>query len=471
VRALSSSVPIRTELSQLSRLAIPMAVATAGQALMGVVDTAVAGRAGAATLAGTGLGNAVFIAFTVFAMGLMLGLDPLVAQAVGAGDPLRARRMLWQGAWLALALGVLVAIPAALVSLALEPGGIPPDVAREAGRYLVIRAPGLPPLLFFFAARSYFQGVGRTREIVIATVIANLLNVALDVLFVFGGEGLPSWTGPLRAVPPMGAGGAALATTLVSLAQAGMLAFAASRDRVAGAFRRAPDLRDIREALRVGAPVGLHMGAEVGIFALVGFLAGRLGAEHIAAHQIAISIASFSFTVAVGIGNAGGVRVGWAVGARDLAGVRRAGLVAFAAGAAFMAIAGLVYLAAPLGLARLMTDDPRVLATAAPLLVVAAVFQISDGVQAVGAGVLRGVGDTHFTFVANMIGHWAIGFPLALVLGVVLKLGVTGLWWGLCAGLSAVAGALLWRFLEVSRREIVPLGAEREARARDASSG
>jgi MATE family multidrug resistance protein len=173
----------------------------------------------------------------------------------------------------------------------------------------------------------------------------------------------------------------------------------------------------------------------------------------------------------VGIGNAGGVRVGWAVGARDLAGVRRAGLVAFAAGAAFMAIAGLVYLAAPLGLARLMTDDPRVLATAAPLLVVAAVFQISDGVQAVGAGVLRGVGDTHFTFVANMIGHWAIGFPLALVLGVVLKLGVTGLWWGLCAGLSAVAGALLWRFLEVSRREIVPLGAEREARARDASSG
>jgi MATE family multidrug resistance protein len=467
---MSGPQPIRRELAQLSRLAIPMAIATAGQALMGVVDTAVAGRAGAATLAGTGLGNAVFTAFTVFAMGLMLGLDPLVAQATGAGDPLRARRMLWQGAWLALALGVLVAIPAALVSLALVPGGIPPDVAREAGRYLVVRAPGLPGLLFFFAARSYFQGVGRTREIVIATVLANVLNVGLDVLLVFGGAGLPSWTGPLRAIPPMGAAGAALATTLVFYSQAGMLAFAAWRDHVPGPIRRAPDRRDIREALRVGTPVGLHMGAEVGIFALVGFLAGRLGADHIAAHQIAISIASFSFTVAVGIGNAGGVRVGWAVGARNRAGARRAGLVAFAAGAAFMAAASLLYLAAPHALARLMTDDPRVLATAAPLLIVAAVFQISDGVQAVGAGVLRGLGDTRFTFVANMVGHWLIGFPLAVVLGTVLGLGVVGLWWGLCAGLSAVAVALLWRFVAISRREIVPL-AEGAARAQDAAHG
>ncbi|HET7754084.1 MAG TPA: MATE family efflux transporter, partial [Anaeromyxobacteraceae bacterium] len=395
---MSSAPAIRDELSQLARLAIPMAIATAGQALMGVVDTAVAGRAGAVTLAGTGLGVAVFTAFTVFAMGLMLGLDPLVSQAIGAGDPLRARRMLWQGAWLSLALGVIVAIPAALVSFALEPGGIPPDVAREAGRYLVVRAPGLPGMLFFFAARSYFQGVGRTREVVVATVLANVLNLALDVLFVFGGAGLPSWTGPLRAIPPMGAAGAALATTFVCWAEAAMLAFAAARDHVPGPIRRAPDRRDIREALRVGTPVGLHMGAEVGVFALVGFLAGRLGADQIAAHQIAISIASFSFTVAVGIGNAGGIRVGWAVGARDRAGARRAGLVAFAAGAAFMAMAGLVYLASPRALARLMTDDPRVLATAAPLLLVAAVFQVSDGVQAVGAGVLRGVGDTHFTF-------------------------------------------------------------------------
>jgi MATE family multidrug resistance protein len=462
---------IRAELAQLSRLAIPLAVATAGQALMGVVDTAVAGRAGAATLAGTGLGNAVFVAFAVFSMGLMLGLDPLVSQAIGAGDPLRARRMLWQGAWLALALGVLVAIPAALVSLALEPGGIPPEVAREAARYLVVRAPSLPGLLFFFAARSYFQGVGRTRAIVVAAILANVVNLALDLLFVFGGAALPAFTGPLRDVPAMGAAGAALATTLVCYVQAAMLAFAASRDRVAGHIRRAPDSRDMRQALRVGVPIGLHMGAEVGVFALVGFLAGRLGAEQVAAHQIAISIASFSFTVAVGVGNAGGVRVGWAVGARDRAGVRRAGLVAFGGGAAFMALAGLVFLAAPHALARLMTDDARVLATAAPLLVVAAVFQISDGVQAVGAGVLRGVGDTHFTFVANMVGHWAIGLPLALVLGVVLDLGVTGLWWGLCAGLSAVAAALLWRFLEVTRREIVPLGADGRARAADAGHG
>jgi MATE family multidrug resistance protein len=199
------------------------------------------------------------------------------------------------------------------------------------------------------------------------------------------------------------------------------------------------------------------MGAEVGIFALVGFLAARLGAVPLAAHQLAISIASLTFTVAVGFGNAGSVRVGWAVGARDRDGARRAGLAAFGAGTAFMTLAALVLFAFPSAIARLMTDDPAVVAAAAPLLQVAAVFQISDGVQGVGAGVLRGAGETRFTFLANMVGHWALGFPAAALLGFAAGLGVTGLWWGFVMGLSAVGAALLARFLRVSSREIVPL--------------
>jgi MATE family multidrug resistance protein len=244
---------------------------------------------------------------------------------------------------------------------------------------------------------------------------------------------------------------------VVTWLQGAMLAAAAAalsgRERVA----RRPRLPELRRILRLGTPVGLHMGAEVGIFALVGVLAGRLGPTHVAAHQIALSLASLSFCVALGIGLAGGVRVGWAVGRLDRVAARRAGLAAFGAGAAFMTLAALAFLLFPRALARLLTDDPGVLGMAAPLLVVAAVFQVSDGVQGVGAGVLRGAGDTRFTFAANMVGHWVIGFPVALVLGFAAGLGVVGLWWGLCAGLAAVAVALLGRFLRVSSRDIRPV--------------
>jgi MATE family multidrug resistance protein len=430
---------------------------------MGLVDTAVTGRAGAGPLAGTGLGNALFFAVAIFGMGLMMGLEPLTAQALGAGDRPGARRWLWQGAWMALGVGAVLAAALAAVPLALAPLGIGREVAREASGYLLARLPGLPPLLFFFAARAYLQALGRARVLVVAVALANAANLALDVLLVFGGAALPGWAGPLRSVPALGAAGAGLATTIVTFMQVGVLAWAISRDRdPAGTPERRPRPHDLRLAARVGLPVGLHMAAEVGVFALVGFLAGRLGPAEMGAHQIAIALASLTFTVAVGVGQAASVRVGWAVGRGDTAAARRAGLVAFAAGASFMALCGVVFLLAPGALARLMSDDPRVVETAAPLLVVAAVFQVSDGTQAVGAGALRGAGDTRFTFAANMVGHWLVGFPLALALGLLAGGGITGLWWGLCAGLSAVGAALLARFVRISSRPIAPLAA-REA--------
>jgi MATE family multidrug resistance protein len=450
---------IRDELASLARLAVPLATANAGQALMGVVDTAVCGRAGAVVLAGTGLGNVLFLALAVPGMGLMMGLDPMLSQSFGAGDARTARRLLWQGAWLALAAGAVLALPCALAALALRPLGIDDAVATQASHFLWVRAPSLPALLLFVGLKSYLQSLGRTRAVVIATVVGNVVNLAAVILFVFGGAALPAWTGPLRSVPAMGSGGAALATSLAVLFQAAVLALAVRAIEVTGgpAGLRRPSRVDLRQAVRIGTPVALHTGAEVGVFALVGFLAGRMGRVPLSAHQIAIALASFTFTVALGIGQAGAVRVGWAVGRRDGVAARHAGLIAFGAGACFMALSGLAFLLFPTGLARLMTDDPGVLAATAPLLVVTAVFQVSDGVQAVGAGVLRGAGDTRFTFAANMVGHWAVGLPIALVLGSVAGLGVTGLWWGLCIGLAAVAVALLLRFLRLSAREIAPL--------------
>jgi len=450
---------LRTELPALARLALPLAAAQAGQALMGVVDTAVVGRAGAVQIAGVGLGNALFFAVAVLGMGVMMGLDPLIAQAFGSDDRDRARRLAWQGIFLALHVAAWLAVPMLLLPWLLEPLGVEPAVAREAGRFILWRLPGLPFLLLYVGGRAYLQAAGLTRPMVVATVVANLVNVPLDILLVFGGAGLPAWTGPLLSVPAFGGAGAAISNSLCLVLQGAILATAIRRVPAAplGAEARRQDAGELRRAARLGLPTGLHMVAEVAFFSLAGFLAARLGAVAMAAHQLALSVASLTFTVALGVGNAGSVRVGHFVGALDRLGARRAGLTAFGAAAGFMSLCGVTFLLFPHAIARLLTDDPAVVAVAAPLFRIAALFQVADGVQAVGAGVLRGAGETRFTFLANIAGHWGLGLPSVLLFVFVLDLGVVGLWWGFVAGLFAVAGSLLWRFLRVSSQEIAPL--------------
>ncbi len=453
------SMPVRAELRALTRLAAPLAAAQAGQALMGVVDTAVVGRAGAVALAGVGLGNGLFFTIAVIGIGLMMGFDPLIAQAQGAGDATRARKLLWQGASLSLLASIPVALLLALLTLGFAPMGVEPAVAELATAFVLWRLPGLPFLLFYVGGRAYLSATGQTRPMVVATVAANLLNLPLGVLLVFGGAALPAWTGPLRLVPALGGMGAALSSSLSLVLQAAIL-LAAIRAHPAPPLApraRRPDRVELLRAVRVGLPSGLHMVVEVAFFSLASVLAARLGAEPMAAHQLALSIATFTFSVTIGVGNAGSIRVGTFVGARDRLAARRAGLTAFGAAGAFMACTGLVFLTVPGLLARLMTDDPGVAAAAVPLLRVAAVFQVFDGLQGAGAGVLRGAGVTRFTFVANLVGHWLLGAPATLLFVFGLGLGVVGLWWGFVVGLVAVATALLWRFLQVSSREIAPL--------------
>jgi len=432
------------ELRKLMGLAAPIAITQAGYALMGLTDTAVVGRLGAGPLGAVGLANGLFFALAVIGLGVMLGLDPLFAQALGARDRSRVRELIWQGLWLSVLVTLALALPIAALPLILDPAGIAPEVARDARLFLWLRLPGLWPMLAFAALRSYLQSSEHIRPLVVSTVAANLANLALDVVLVFGKLGLPA----------LGAPGSGLATSLCAFLQLAMIVPAAHPGP-----RRPPRGADLRKALGVGIPVGLQMGAEVGVFAVVGVLAGRLGVQSLAAHQVAISLASFTFCAAVGVGMAGTVRVGLAIGARDTPAARRAGLTAFLAGAGIMSIAALCFWLAPGALAGMLSDQPEVVAAAVPLLVVCAFFQLSDGIQGVGAGVLRGAGDTRFTFVANLVGHYAVGLPIAILLGLEFGQGVIGLWWGLCAGLTAVALALLTRFLRLSSREIAPLEA------------
>jgi multidrug resistance protein, MATE family len=447
------------ELRELSRLAIPIAAAQAGNQLMSVVDAAVIGRVGTTELAAVGLGASLYFSWSILGIGIVMGIDPLASQAFGAGDPIRARRLLWQGVWLASIVSIVLGGAMYLSPLFVDFMQVDPETARLARTYLFIRIWSVLPMLLFIVVRAYLQAQLITRPLVVAMVVANIFNAAANLLLVFGGADLPAWTGPLRLVPAMGVTGAAIATLLGSFLQLAIVAVSVWKIPIPSLTTSVRRLipADISAAFRVGLPVGLQFGAEYGIFALVGVFAGRLGAEHLAAHQVAIALASLSFTVALGIGSAGSVRVGRAIGAGNRAGTRLAGLVAFGGGAAAMSAAAILFLLFPRALARIITNQPEVIATSIALLMVAAIFQISDGIQGVGAGVLRGAGDTRFAFLANIVGHWVIGLPIALLLGFYAGFGIVGLWWGLCAGLTAVAAMLFIRFLLLSSKPIRPL--------------
>ncbi|MBI4703554.1 MAG: MATE family efflux transporter [Deltaproteobacteria bacterium] len=456
-----------TELRRLWRLALPLAAAHAGSEIMRLVDTAVVGRIGAVPLGALGLGNALFFSVTVLAMGIMLGFDPLIAQALGAAGSARARRLWWQAVWAALLLGAAASVLVAAIIPAIEPLGLDPELAAATRPVLAVRIAGIVPFLLFVATRSYLQAVGRTAPLVTAMVVGNLVNLAAVFPLVFGGSVLPAWAGALRGLPALGAAGAAAATSIAFVAQLAVVLLALRAvpcPELARGSRR-PARRELGQAWRVGLPVGLQIGAEVGIFALVAFLAGRLGPLPLAAHQVALTLASFTFMVVLGVSSAGSVRVGRAIGAADPAGTRRAGLVAMGSGAAFMALSATALLLFPRDLARLLTDQPAVVAAAVPLVAVAAVFQLSDGLQAVASGALRGAGDTRFALVANLAGHYAVGLPLAVGLSFGLGLGVVGLWWGLWAGLTTVAALLLVRFVRLSSRPIAPIEAPGRANA------
>ena len=210
----------RRELRELFRLAAPLAAAQAGTQMMGLVDVAVLGRLGAHELAGAGMANAVYFAVSVFGMGMMLGIDPLVAQAVGAGDRGRARHVLWQGVWLSLIVSAALTVLLLAGSLALPIVGAAPDVEAHARSFLLVRTASLLPFLMFFVIRAYLQAHHVTRPMIVAMVVANILNFALDLAFVFGIEG---W------IPAMGVPGAALATVVCTIVEVVIVALAVRR--------------------------------------------------------------------------------------------------------------------------------------------------------------------------------------------------------------------------------------------------
>jgi len=445
--------PQRDDLDRLWALAVPVVVVQLGTMLLGVAPILMVGHVSAAALAAAALGTLYFVWLGLLAWGTLMALDPLVAQAHGAGDREGVARAVQRGLLLAVGMRVVTVpffLPARPV---LELLRQPADVVPPASGYVRVAAAGLLPFLVFLALRQSLQAMGRMRPIVLTILAANALNVVLSWAFVFGRLGCP----------PLGAVGAGLAVTVSRFALAlGLLALA-WRDLRPLLLPWRPGVLDraaLRGMLRLGVPIGLQMQLEYGIFAVVALLMGRLGTVPIAAHQIALTIASVTFMVPQGIGGAAAVLVGQAVGAGDASRARRAATAALGLGAGFMLLAAVVLVTLPGPLARLFTLDAAVVAVTVLLLPIAGVFQVFDGLQVVSIGVLRGVGDTRAPMVLNVLGFWLLGLPVSVWLGFGLGTGASGLWWGLVTGLVAVALSLLVRLRGRMRRALVRVRVE-----------
>jgi MATE family multidrug resistance protein len=452
---MNSSV-LRGELKPTLRLAGPVILAELGWMGMGIVDTIMVGPLGPAAIAASGVANSLHLGFVIFGMGLLLGLDTLVSQAYGAGDLRLCRAWLRRGIQLAVLSAVPLMLVLAGVWAAVPTLGFHHDTLVLLRGYFAILVLSTPFLLFYAALRRYLQSTHHVAPVMFALVSANAINAFFNWVFIYGRLGIPA----------LGVPGSALATLAARVYMSGLLGVAVwwtSRTRsgssAPSAHETGRELRQghrsdmalsvagrshpsIRRLVELGLPAAATVTAEVGVFAVATALAGTLEPVATASHQIALNIAAVAFMIPLGLASAGAVRVGNAIGARNPRGAAAAGWTVIAMGVVFMLGSGVVFIAIPRTLIGLFTRDAAVLELGASLLLIAAVFQLFDGLQGVVTGTLRGLGDTRTPMVTNLAAHWLVGLPIGYWLCFSAGLGARGLWWGLSIGLI-VAGVVL----------------------------
>jgi MATE family multidrug resistance protein len=420
------------------RLAAPVVTAQVGIMTLGVIDTAMVGHVSKDALSAVALGNYYSFGLLVLGMGIVMALDPVIAQAVGARDDEATALSFQRGVVLSLVLAppFIAAFFAAGPILRLL--GQPPELIPVAAAFVRAMVPGLPAFFLFICLRQTLQAMSIVRPVLIAVILANGANAFLDWVLVYGHLGMPA----------LGAVGSGIGTTICRYFMLAVLC-AASRGELRRFLRRpsreALAIRPLARLFGIGLSIGLQMGLEFWSFLVVLLIMGRFGIAVLSGHQIAMNLASLSFMVPVGIGAAAATRVGNAIGAGDSEAALRSALTAEALGAAAMLVSAFFFALFPRALAGLFTGDREAVAWATAFLPIAAIFQIFDGTQAVGCGVLRGAGDSRAAAVINFIGYWVLGLPLGLLLTYTLGWGPKGLWWGQTVALACVAVLLVAR--------------------------
>lgn len=427
-------------------LAYPMIIGQIGHVMLSVVDSVMVGRVGADELAAASLANAIFFQIFVFGLGVSFAVSPLVAMAKGAGNQKKCGLILRQSFWINIILSALMATLILIASFYIHLLNQPPGVSSLAASYLRLLGLSAIPFMIFQTYRQFSEGLSFIKSPMVITLAANLVNFVGNYLFIFGKFGFPE----------MGLSGAGLATLCTRIFMAVLMTLIVVFGRKFSVFQ--PNLSyfkvhlpEIKKILSLGIPSGIQYFFEVGAFAGAAVIIGWVGANDLAAHQIALSLASISFMFALGFSSAGSIRVGYAVGKDDRHRARLAGLSAVIFAAGIMAFFGLLFILFKTQLAQLYITDAKVVSIASSLLVIAAFFQIFDGTQAVGVGILRGLADVKIPTAVTFIAYWVIALPVGYYIGIIKNYGAWGMWIGLMLGLCVSAVLLLTRFLFKTR--------------------
>jgi MATE family multidrug resistance protein len=434
----------RNEFRLTWRLALPLIFAEVGWMSMGVVDTIMVGRLpnSAVAIGATGLGQSLYHVLVIFGESLLLGLDTFLAQAHGRDDPIDAGNTLFNGLLLALLLTPVLMFAVSLWPAVMTRVGINVRLVGPMRPFLMALNWGTLPLLAYFPLRRYLQANDVAIPIMFAQVSANIVNAVGDWVLIYGHWGF-------RAEGITGSGwSTCFARIYMFLVLAATLFWVETK--------RAHDLTShwinslridvgrMWALLKLGAPAASQILLEIGAFATATALCAKLGPVPLSGHQIALNCAAFTFMVPLGISSAAAVRVGQQLGRGDAESARRAGWSAIVLGIGFMFCAGVAFVSMPTMIARVFSPDPAVIRIGAKLLLVAAAFQLFDGVQVVTTGALRGVGDTKTPMFANLVAYWFIGLPFGYFLGFRVHWGAVGIWTGLCAGLIIIGSTLLF---------------------------
>jgi MATE family multidrug resistance protein len=443
---------LRTEIGVIARLSLPVALTQVGFMMTGIVDTLMVARIHPDALAASALGNMWQWGFLSLGMGLVMGIDPLISQGHGRGDGGAIALALQRG----LILALLASIPICAAMLASQPGlallGQPAKVAALAGEYNFYKLPSVPLFLVFGALRQYLQGRAMMAPATFVMWIGNVVNVVLNWALIFGHLGFPE----------LGLAGAAIASSVTALVWAvGLWLLIWGLRLYEGAWqpfsRRAWSARGLEQVAALGAPVALHLSLEAWAFSIATLMAGWISVGAVGSHQIVLNMAALAFMMPLGISMGAATRVGNLIGAGDHAAMRRAVWVSIGMGASVMSGSAAMFLLSREALPRLFTDDVEVCAMAAQILPAAAAFQLTDGIQVVAGGVLRGMGRPNASAVVNLVGYYVLALPLAAVLAFTLDWGLYGIWLALAYGLFIVALALVVWVHHTSRQPLAAL--------------
>jgi MATE family multidrug resistance protein len=432
--------------SQTLKLAVPIVIGQVGHVMMGFVDNAIVGHVSPINLAAASLANGFFFVIMVVGLGITYIISPLVSMANGAGNRAESSKIVNNGFFVNLTVGILLSIITYFASTLIGYMHQPAEVTALAIPYCRLIGVTAIPMMLFQNYRQFLEGLSIMRPAMYITLGANIVNAAANYIFVFGKFGFPA----------MGLQGSGFATLSARTSMALVIIYYIlksdrCREFQLNPFKEAIDFGLIRKILKLGLGSGFQYFFEVACFAFAAYMAGWLGAFPLAAHQIALNMASITYMAVVGISAAGAIRVSGAIGAGNRLLARRAGFSAIGLAFFYMLCTATLLVLLKSIIPHIYVSEPQVIAIAAKLLFIAALFQIFDGVQATGLGVLRGMTDVKIPTVITFIAYWVISIPLAYFLGFILKFGIQGIWVGLLIGLASSASLLFLRFNRISR--------------------